>query len=424
VAGLLFRLEVANLMGQTRKTCTSTLCKFVVPSTSKKKVIQPGKLSSFVFQQEKYSKLATSKTKSDAIASLKRRLEYAPMSNSGKELVSNKKEMRQRFFNSFKDVIPDSCFIQTIEGKQPELEEHIVDFKILSLKEHAQNFKDKQCYDEESYLKAITLSKSQISTVYGKTVAQSNSKFWVEQRKGRITASKFKKVFTRMESLKKSEDDPIPIVNEIMGENKQNPTWQMRHGISSERHAITRFKQMMRIKHRGIKFTNPGMTISLTEPYISVTPDLEIECTCCIGKGVCEVKCPPSVPENKAPSAKTYSRHLEKIGGQNKLRRSSEYYYQIQGQMAVLDRSYAYFFVFNIANRSFHMERIEFDLNFWKEMLSNLKLFWKTYVFPTLLLTKVPKPKPIVDHSDEIHTNTTDIDKILSQETLTITFEE
>lgn len=130
-----------------------------------------------------------------------------------------------------------------------------------------------------------------------------------------------------MESLKKSEDDPIPIVNEIMGENKQNPTWQMKHGNSSERHAITRFKQMMRIKHRGIKFTNPGMTISLTEPYISVTPDLEIECTCCIGKGVCEVKCPPSVPENKAPSAKTYSRHLEKIGGQNKLRRSSEYYY-------------------------------------------------------------------------------------------------
>ena len=85
-------------------------------------------------------------------------------------------------------------------------------------------------------------------------------------------------------------------------------------------------------------------------------------------------------------------------------------------------RSYAYFSVFNIANRNFHMERIEFDLNFWKEMLSNLKLFWKTYVFPTLLLTKVPKPKPIVDHSDEIHTNTTDIDKILSQETLTITF--
>ena len=36
------------------------------------------------------------------------------------------------------------------------------------------------------------------------------------------------------------------------------------------------------------------------------------------------------------------------------------------------------------------MERIDFDSEFWKDMLLNLKLFWNTYVLPKLLLVKVP----------------------------------
>eukprot|EP00111_Clytia_hemisphaerica_P016201 TCONS_00047932-protein len=241
VAGLLFRLEIANLMGETRKTCTSSRCKFVEPPPSKKKVIKPGKLSSFVFKQEKYSRLAISKTKSDSKQSLKRKLEYMPMSSSVtcKELVSEPKKMRDIFYKSFKNVIPDSCFIQIMDVTEEVTEES----KILSLKEHAKVFKDKNCYDTETYIEAITLSDDQISKVYEKTVAQSNSEFWVEQRKGRITASKFKKVFTRMESLKKSDQEPIPLLKEIMGEDNKKPTWQMKHGISSERHAIMRFKQ-------------------------------------------------------------------------------------------------------------------------------------------------------------------------------------
>ena len=408
-------------MGETRKTCTSSLCKFVEPPSSKKKIIKPGKLSSFVFKQEKYSKLAICKTKLDSKQSLKRKLEYMPMSNSVtcKELVSEPKKMRDIFYKSFKNVIPDSSFIQMMEGKPLEVTE---ESKILSLKEHAEIFKDKNCYDTEKYIKAITLSDDEISKVYEKTVSQSNSEFWVEQRKGRITASKFKKVSTRMESLKKSDQDPIPLLKEIMGEDNKKSTWQMKHGISSERHAIIRFKQIIRIKHKGIKFTNPGMTVSKLDPYISVTPDLEFECPCC-GKGVCEVKCPPSVPANRAPSWRTYGKHLGNFNGQTKLKRSSEYYYQIQGQMAVTNRSFGYFFVFNIANRSFYLEKIEFDAVFWTEKLSNLKLFWNTYVFPRLLNTNIQKPKQTVKQTVDNSEINIDIERILLQDNLEITFD-
>ena len=396
----------------------------MVPSSSKKKTIKPGKLSSFVFKQDNYSKLAISKTKEDSMKILKRKLEYMPMSSSATntQLVSNPKKMRKILFDSLKDVCPDSCFVQMMEGK-PIINEETEKPEILSLKEHARIFKDNNCYDHEKYLKAISLTDDEISTIYNKTVSQSDSKFWFEQRKGRITASRFKQVYTRMESLKVTDEDPIPTLNDVMGESNRRAT-SMKHGIDSERHAIMRLKQVMRLKHRGIKFTNPGMTVFKECPYISVTPDLEFECPCC-GKGVCEVKCPTSVPVTRAPSWRTYGKHLENRNG-SKLKTTGLYYFQIQGQMAVTNRSFGYFFVFNMANRSFHLEKIDFNPSFWNGVLSNLKLFWNSFVFPRLLITTIPKPEPIAD-IENLNVNNNgeiDIEMILAQESFDITFDK
>ena len=293
MAGLLFRLEVANLMGETRKTCTSKLCQFVVPS-SKKKVL-PGKLSSFLIQNENYSKLATCDSKDTAKSKLKRKLEYLPMSKSGKRLVSDEKKMRSKFYDAFKDTIPNSCFVQLVEGKMSSSatknNAHTTEYSVLTLVEQANIWKkNNNNFETEDYLNAIMLSKDQIDIIYLKTTAQSNSEFWFEQRKGRITASKFKRVYTRMNTLKNKErnEDPTPLVKEILGENKKVTTWQMKHGISTERHAKVRYKQLIRIKHKGLKFKDPGMTVLESEPFIGASPDLELVCECC-GEGVCEM---------------------------------------------------------------------------------------------------------------------------------------
>ena len=393
VAGLLFRVEVANLMGATKKTGTSTLCQFVIPST-KKKTIKPGKLSSFLIQQEKYSKLSTCDLPDTAKEKLKQKLEYLPMSESGKKLVSNTDNLRKKFHQSLKSAIPESCFIEIIEGKRytsPVVTE--TSTEILSIIEHAELIKNKEnpSYEQETFLNSIKLSPSEIAIIYDKTTMQSNSEFWFNQRKGRITASKFKRVFTRMETLKKIDCDPTPLLQDILGEAEKVTTWQMKHGISAERHAKAKYKQVITIKHKNMLFQDPGMTILESEPYISGSPDLELECKC-HGKGVCEIKCPPSVPADKAPSPKTY-KHLEIREGHVRLKKSSEYYFQIQGQMAITKRSYGDIFIFNIANRSYHLERIDFDPTFWEQMLHNLKLFWHTFVLPKLLTVKVPLKK-------------------------------
>ena len=82
----------------------------------------------------------------------------------------------------------------------------------------------------------------------------------------------------------------------------------------------------MNKKHKDIKYQDPGMTIFSTHPFISVTPDLEIDCAC-HGPGLVEIKCPASLI-GKVPQKDNY-KHLEAREFENKLRKSSEYYFRV-----------------------------------------------------------------------------------------------
>ena len=120
------------------------------------------------------------------------------------KLVSNPKNEKTTF-DTLKDVCPGSCLVQMMEGK-PIVNKETQKPEILSSKNMlklsriiiAMTMRNK-------YLKAISLTDDEISTIYEKTVSQSDSKFWFEQGKSRTTASKFKQIYTRMESDK----DPI-----------------------------------------------------------------------------------------------------------------------------------------------------------------------------------------------------------------------
>ena len=103
--------------------------------------------------------------------------------------------------------------------------------KVLSLFEHAQKFNAENCANE-NFIEYLKITKEEIFTVYNATIEQSNCKEWMDQRKGRVTASIFKKVFTRMETMRKKDEDPTVLVNEILGRETKykddrlaNKTW-------------------------------------------------------------------------------------------------------------------------------------------------------------------------------------------------------
>ena len=96
-------------------------------------------------------------------------------------------------------------------------------------------------------------------------------------------------------------------------------------------------------------------------------------------KGVLEIKCPYSIEKNCIYNptlmhvAQTYSQQfvLEEIENALKLKRSSNYYYQVQAEMAIMECKWCHFVV-----------RTEMDI--FVEVISFHKKLWRDTVFPKL----------------------------------------
>ena len=59
-------------------------------------------------------------------------------------------------------------------------------------------------------------------------------------------------------------------------------------------------------------YNDPGMTVFEEYPYLSATPDMEINCNC-HGADLVEIKCPATL-FGKIPSIENYNKHIEKDG--------------------------------------------------------------------------------------------------------------
>ena len=122
----------------------------------------------------------------------------------------------------------------------------------------------------------------------------------------------------------------------IIGYEKPEVTWQIKHDINTEIHAKHKYKSLTRRFHKNMTYNNPGMT---------ATPDMEINCNC-HDAGLVEIKC-PATPMGKIPSIENYSKHIEKDDDKLQLKSTSPYYSQIQAQVVATGRLYCDLFVFS-----------------------------------------------------------------------------
>ena len=71
-----------------------------------------------------------------------------------------------------------------------------------------------------------------------------------------------------------------PDILALVMEYKAPPeTWQTKHGINPEPHAKQKFKQFFKKTHQHPDVSDPGMTVFKSHPFISVSLDLEINCS-------------------------------------------------------------------------------------------------------------------------------------------------
>ena len=203
----------------------------------------------------------------------------------------------------------------------------------------------------EMFADSISLTAQQISSIYQQTIDQSKSTFWINHRHGRITSSRFSEIKNLAEKMQKdiSYSCPEYLIAAIMGYEKPVVTWQMNHGINTEIHAKHKYKSLTRRFHKNMAYNDPGMAVFEEYPYLSATRDMEINCNC-HGAGLVEIKCPATLI-GKIPSIENYSKHIEKDGDKLKLKSTSPYYSQMQGQLAATGRLYCNLFVFFISRK-------------------------------------------------------------------------
>ena len=112
----------------------------------------------------------------------------------------------------------------------------------------------------------------------------------------------------------------------------------MKHGYSMEIHAKQCYLSLMKPNHKKLKSEEQGLIVMRGKPFIAASPDLKVSCECC-GEGLVEIKCPYSIKES-IPSADNLT-YLQIVDGTIILKRKSDYFYLVQGQMTVTELSYS-----------------------------------------------------------------------------------
>ena len=170
------------------------------------------------------------------------------MTKSQFDRLSNRKNIRQEFFNEACTIVPRSCFVELMESKQRKYIP-LQKCNVPTLFDLVASFKD-SCDPEfdlemlnEMFTDSIICSDKQIQNIYEITKKQSESQLWTNHRKGRLTASKFKDICTATKKLKSSDSMAYPDIITLVMESATPPqTWQMKHGINSEPHVKQKFK--------------------------------------------------------------------------------------------------------------------------------------------------------------------------------------
>ena len=389
VAGLLFRVDSAVMKGLTKPSKTSTLSTWNVPSGSKVDV-EPTEASKMVFQKCHY----TSASNRDFVKEKDAYLKFNPTLHSQEvKMLEDIQGGRKRFYDEIKDIVPTSRFSELMEERPLSRPNGVAYDLPEALTTQISNFvylQDKSIEENvELFTQSLNVTDKQIDDVKHLTQAQNINTHWGFYRKGRLTASNFSRINSRSKTLQvKPDEDPMPLINTLTGRAKTNPSYAMKQGNSLEPSAFRKYRSIMTKgrQHTKFKVEKVGLVILKSDPFIAVSPDGEIFCECC-QNGVLEIKCPARSMQS-IPLHTTLSyllKETDPLTGHesSKLTTNHEYYFQVQGQMAVTKSSYCDFFVYS--KNGYHLEIIKFDSKFWESMLFNFQWFWRNRLAPYLI---------------------------------------
>ncbi|XP_060846320.1 uncharacterized protein LOC132925982 [Rhopalosiphum padi] len=223
---------------------------------------------------------------------------------------------------------------------------------------------------KRDYLDKLSLSESQIKILEMRTRRQHQCEEWCIERKKRLTASIFGKVCKMRDKTSHAKT-----VNDILfGTFTGNAA--TRYGIANEVIAKEQLEDLLKTK-----IQSAGLVVDKNIPFIAASPDGILD-----DESLVEIKCPASAKE-LAPEDAIQSKKIKYCSikdGTLYLKRNDNYYYQVQGQLHISQKTYCYFCVWT--PKGLMYEKIKRDDDFWKNnMETKIKTFYLENLLPALI---------------------------------------
>ena len=340
--------------------------------------MEPALIANIEFKRPKRPKLASSVSKN--------------VQKEGRLATGNaviQPEAEAKFLSNLKDVFPSAVVFSSILQKptpcvqsQPVVQK--LPFLLTSLHKVPYNKMTPEELNAECqviFQTKLVVSKDEASYLEQVTRLQSQSILWHQHRTGRVTASKiFAVARTSIENPSRS------LIKEMMETKVHAHTevLSLKWGIENEQNVREQYFGQIKDDHTELSCTLSGLCVNPKYPHLGATPDGIVKCDCC-GNGLIEIKCPYKHKESHPHSVVDNKFCLEHVDGLVRLKKTHEYYYQIQGQLAICEMVYCDFVCWT--PHGIHIERILPDTLF-ETVKPALDTFFVRVLLPLLMTGK------------------------------------
>ena len=168
---------------------------------------------------------------------------------TNQEKLKDKEFLSNKLFKLLEKDIPSSCFVLSMKSKINKSSSMEPQTSPVDPPETVKQLGNKFTFNESNTLqqnvveftRSLNIWKNQIEHLKNITKEQASSKLWLEQRRGRMTASNFHRICSRMKTLtKKPGKNPNNLLRSLLS-SKPFESEETKNGKSMEPHAIQKF---------------------------------------------------------------------------------------------------------------------------------------------------------------------------------------
>lgn len=205
---------------------------------------------------------------------------------------------------------------------------------------------------------------------------QDENPVWLDQRRGRITASIAHQVLHCTTGQK-------GLVDLILGRKTFLGNRHTIYGKTHESLARSLFRERFFGEHRNAKMWETGLIVNAATPHFGASPDAMVSCSC-HGTGVIEIKCPSTGAEKTLEEYVALKNDVALDENGNLKLLTGKWYTQIQMQLALTKANFGEFVLYLGIAPYLHHCTVHLDDQEWEIAQEKLTSFFQSHVLPEI----------------------------------------